>query len=338
VTVTDLPVAWVPAVTPEVPRDHFGRPLILPPGGGKPVAYTRATTFVGCLEDTNNLTRWAKRMVALGLASRDDLALRVASLGPQPDDEEQARSWKKDMDRVCEAATEAAKASAAATIGTALHALTERHDRGLTPGSIPAAYAGHLDAYAVATQRFSMRHIEAFCVQDQLKIGGTPDRVMEVDGRLVIGDVKTGDVTYGAGKIAMQLAVYAHSELYDVTTGTRTPLGDVDTDRGLIIALDAKTGLCRLLWVDIAAGWESVQLAGQVRQWRNRRSWTEDYAPPVAPRVNQAAVAALASAIRVAPTPQALVELWTTARTAWTDEHTTMATARKAELLAGVAS
>ena len=35
-----------------IPRDRWGRPLVIPPGGGKKrVAYRRVTTFVGVLED-----------------------------------------------------------------------------------------------------------------------------------------------------------------------------------------------------------------------------------------------------------------------------------------------
>src|SRR5689334_2925212 len=64
---------------PQVPRDRWQRPLVVPPKGGKPVAYTRCTTFVGCLEDTFNLSRWQQRMVALGLNDRPDLLLAVAA-------------------------------------------------------------------------------------------------------------------------------------------------------------------------------------------------------------------------------------------------------------------
>src|SRR5699024_10482553 len=114
----------------EVERDRWGRPLITPPTGGKPVPYTRATTYVGCLEDTYNLSRWQPRMVALGLSQRPDLMLAVSSTDPDE---------KKKLNDLTEQAIEAAKGTAAATIGTALHALTERMDRDDDIGVVPDA-------------------------------------------------------------------------------------------------------------------------------------------------------------------------------------------------------
>ena len=109
-------------VTPkvEVPRDRFGRPLITPPGGGKPVPYTRATTWASTLEDRWNLERWGKRMVALGLADRPDLLMAVSV----------NRGDKDRLNALCDDAVEAAKASAAATVGTSMHQLTDMVDRG----------------------------------------------------------------------------------------------------------------------------------------------------------------------------------------------------------------
>jgi hypothetical protein len=45
----------------DIARDHYGRPLITPLGGGKPVGYTRTTTYVSALEDTYNLEQWKCR-------------------------------------------------------------------------------------------------------------------------------------------------------------------------------------------------------------------------------------------------------------------------------------
>ena len=39
----------------EIPRDRWGRPMIMPAKGSKRIAYRRATTFVGCLDDTIGL-------------------------------------------------------------------------------------------------------------------------------------------------------------------------------------------------------------------------------------------------------------------------------------------
>lgn len=247
----------------EIDRDRYGRPLVIPPDGSKPVAYTRATTYVDALESKEGLMRWKARMTALGLAARPDLTLAVQSTNP--DD-------KRALDAVVEQALDAAKASAAATTGTALHQLTERVDGGGTLDglALPDEHRASLDAYRRATEHLEWAAIEQFRVQDDLRIGGTADRVAVIDGASVICDIKTGSIDY-PGTFAMQLAVYAHSQVYDPATGTRhsdTPA--MNLERGLIIHLPAGGGTCTLHWIDLEAGWEAVELAGRVRAWRSR--------------------------------------------------------------------
>lgn len=306
----------------QIKRDGWGRPLVVPEGGGKPVAYTRCTTFVSVLEDTFNLQKWMQRMVAVGLAKRPDLHLQVASLAGDPD------ANKRDLDKACDAAREAAAATAAATTGTALHQLTELMDRGQDVGIVPEAYKADLDAYRDATAHFKHLHIEQFCVQDPLKIGGTPDRIVEVGGKRYIADVKTGSIEYGIGKIAMQLAVYARSRTYNVETAKRDVHG-AELDKGIIIHLPAGEGRCELHWVDLLEGWAGVRYAKDVRAWRAKkfRDLTEPYRVPDTDL-------ALRMAIATAATVEALNGLWSTNTDRWGPDHTKLAAERKAALQA----
>jgi hypothetical protein len=251
------------ATVPEIARDRYGRPLVLPPGGGRPIPYTRCTTFVGVLEDTSNLTKWKQRMTAIGLTLRPDLALAVAA----------HRADKSKLNKIVEEAMEAASSSAAATTGTALHALTEQMDRGEVMAAIPEAFQGDIAAYEFATAPLTNIHIERFTVHDGLQVAGTPDRVVEYKDALYIADVKTGSIEWGMGKIAMQLAVYANSLLYDIATGDRASL-NVDTRRALVIHLPAGQGRCDLVWVDITEGWRAVQVAAEVRKHRQHKAWS----------------------------------------------------------------
>jgi hypothetical protein len=243
----------------DVPRDKFGRPLVIPPGGGNPVAYRRCTTFIDVLGDRYALEKWKLRQVAIGLTARPDLLLKVASV---LDD-------KDELNATCDAAMEAVGSSAKATIGTAIHALTEQIDRGKNPAIPPMAQAD-IAAYVATTCDIAMREIEVFVVNDALHVGGTFDRVVEYGGDLYIADVKTGGIDFDGAKIAMQLAVYSRSEKYDPATGGRTPL-DVNTSRGLVIHLPAGEGRCALKWADLDAGWDGAQLAADVWRWRQRR-------------------------------------------------------------------
>lgn len=247
----------------EIERDRWGRPLVVPPGGGKPVPYTRCTTYVDALDSKEGLMRWRSRMTALGLAARPDLALAVQST--DPDD-------KTALDSVVEQALDAAKASAAATTGTALHQLTERVDEGGTLDglALPDEHRASMDAYRRATGHLEWSAVEQFRVHDELRIGGTADRVAVVDGASVICDIKTGSIDY-PGKFAMQLAVYAHSTIYDPATAQRhSDAPPMDVERGLIIHLPAGEGECTLHWIDLQAGWSAVELAGRVREWRSK--------------------------------------------------------------------
>lgn len=249
-----------------IPRDRWDRPLVIPPDGGKPKPYARCTTFVSALESHHTLTLWEKRMVALGLSERADLLLAVAA----------HRDDKRELNKICDQAKEAARASSAATTGTALHALTERVDRGQPLPALPESAADDLAAYTQATRNIEVVDIERFGVEDQLCVGGTWDRVFNIAGQYYIGDIKTGNIEAPAMKIAMQLAVYAHATPYDWTSGTRKPYDfTLNQERGVVVHLPAGTGTCQLHWIDIAAGWQAVQLAREVRQWRSKKDWYE---------------------------------------------------------------
>lgn len=255
-----------PAKTEDaVPRDQWGRPKILQ-ADGTLQAYTRCTTFVKALEgDASALALWKMRMTALGLNARPDLLMGVATAGDgkNPDS-------KKALNKIVEAAAEAAAASSAANIGTALHKFTERLDRGEPLGQVPAAFLRDLDAYKRITEQLEVVQAEQFGVHDELRVAGTWDRLNRHQGQLYIGDVKTGRVDdLSIGKIAMQLSIYSRCKLYDPTTGQRRDQAEpVSQDRAIIIELPAGEGTARLWWVDIASGWQAVQLAARARKWQ----------------------------------------------------------------------
>lgn len=249
----------------DVRRDRFGRPLILLPDGTKERAYTRATTFAGSVDDLQNIMAWKVNSAMAGLALKPDLALAVL---PYAND---VKAHKKNLKPIAEAALEAAGAGRAARIGTAIHALTEKADRGEPLGPVPPTYLQDIAAYIVATQELNVLAIEQFVVVDEMQVGGTADRIVEYKGSNYIADVKTGSLDFAAGKIAMQLALYSRGTRYDFAARERNPLPEVDQDRAIVIHLPAGTGECKLYWIDIAAGWEAVQLAKNVREWRKRR-------------------------------------------------------------------
>ena len=112
-----------------------------------------------------------------------------------------------------------------------------------------------------------------FVANDQLRTGGTFDRVYDwtrPDGTTlrVIGDLKTGRVDYGHGKLAMQLALYANSRRYDPRDPECRGKLDVSTQVGLIIHLPVGKAECKVYAADLLTGWEGILLADKVREWR----------------------------------------------------------------------
>jgi hypothetical protein len=330
---TSKKLAALPPVLPEIERDRWGRPLVVPPTGGKKIGYTRCTTFVGSIEDTYKLGQWLQRHAIRGTALHDDIIAAVRDTDAND---------RASLDRLAEEAKERSGAGDAARLGTYLHSVTEAADRGLDPSEVarpwlstgdldPTAYVADLAAYEEATQDMTAVAIEQFTVQDPLKIGGTPDRVVELDGKRYIADLKTGSIEWGGLKIAAQLAVYARSRPYNVETHERMDPHGAETDRGIVIHLPAGTGTCRLYWVDLKAGWDAVRLCRDVRQRRSvgfRHLFNELVpVPSMADPEDD-----LPLLITASESADQVRTLWAANASRWTEKHTELAKAHIAGL------
>jgi hypothetical protein len=256
----------------EIPRDQWGRPLIIPLGGGQPVPYTRASTLAKALDDQSNLMKWKQRKTAEGLVRRPDLITRAAGALANGDPD---TDWptKKALNAICTEATEAAGASTGASSGTGLHALTQAIDAGREPEFIPEQARPRLEAYRKAMAPYQVLDIETFVVNDTIRAAGTFDRLVRCsDGRVRVADVKSGksEADYPLAT-AMQIAIYSHGNRYDPATGVRTGLdGALDRDTGLLIHLPASGG-CQVIPLDLRKGWDAAQVAAHVhhdiRKW-----------------------------------------------------------------------
>jgi hypothetical protein len=286
-SVHELPAGLPPLERPDVDWERHGStgaPKILPPPGaewrsesGKTRQrhryYTRVTTYADAITDTYNLMRWQMRRVALGLGQRPDYVRLAAALTDRDDDRDA-------LDELVGKAKEAAGPNRADE-GTALHALTERIDRGEDLGNPPPELANDLAAYAALSER-ALRFVERECrvVCDELETAGTPDGIAYVAEPCPAGcgpdvlhvvDTKTGSVRY-PGKMSTQLAIYAHSDKYDPATGERTPLGNVCHKWGAIVHLPVEQGRASPFWLDLEHGWAGALLCGPVRRWNAARA------------------------------------------------------------------
>jgi hypothetical protein len=259
-------------VTDDVKRDRYGRYLLPDPETGKETSWMRATTFAGTLDDSYGLTAWKLRHAVYGVSQRPDLTALAQSADPDQD--------KKQLDELVEKALTVAGSDARSNLGTALHKFTERLDRG-EKFRIPPEYAADLAAYHKVKELGKIEtrpdFIERIMITPELGVAGTTDRIVRVEGRVIIADLKTGtDLKYAWGKIAIQLAIYAHATaLWNPDTGKFEAMPKVDQAEGLVIHVPAGEGRAELVWVDLVAGWEAAQLCKRVREYRKNKKLTE---------------------------------------------------------------
>lgn len=290
-TMTSEDFLAVDAQVPDrVERDRWDRPLIVPPQGGDKVPYTRASTLGKALDDEAGLTAWRKRMILLGayvlLIERPAqwFILAVAAHRDEPEE----------MNKLCDAADDAAESGAAATSGTALHKVMDLVDTGQDP-YVPDQYRTNIAEYTEATRGLRMVRKETFVVDDELRCAGSYDRLWELNfhatapdgtvlepGTKLIGDLKTGkDIKYGHCSWAAQLSIYAHGLRYDPATDARLEPEDINTDWGLIVhapieGMRTPRGVVKywvqLYWIDLRKGRELAKLARQVREERKSKT------------------------------------------------------------------
>lgn len=273
-------------------RDRWGRPLIVPADGGKPVAYARFSSHGQCLEDRFALEKWKLRTSARGFVNRADLFAQIAAC---PVDD------TKRIDQLVNLALEAGGSTVGAGLGTALHEFAERIDLGhIGIDDVPAPWGHDIAAYLqmIADQQLVVipELVECRLVNDELRLAGTADRFYRrPDGTLVCADIKTGK-TIGHNPLAyiVQLAAYANSALYDIETGERTPINNVDLGTGLIIHIPSGKAECNILEVNLEAGLQAARLATEVRNWQNKKGLVRPAEPSVQ-AVEQAATAILAA-------------------------------------------
>lgn len=246
--------------TVDIPRDRWGRPLITPPDGGKPEAYTRMSTLAKALDDKTALTKWKQRQTVIGLAGRPDLVSVAAA----------CKGDDRKLDEIVETAMTVAESERAANIGTALHALSEQVDAGCDLADLPEQFRPDLAAYRAAMAGIEILAAEMFVVVDEIKAAGTFDRLVRLpDGRVVVADLKTGrhEQKYPHGA-TQQIAGYSRGHLYDPEKGRvgHLPSLGVDQAAGLLIHMPAGTGTCDLYLLDLHVGWGLAQVSVAVRE------------------------------------------------------------------------
>lgn len=278
-------------------RDRWGRYLVVPPDGGKPIGYTRATTIAKTIEDQHSLIAWKARTAAKGFTLRPELLKMIAVT----DD-------RKALDDLVEQAAQAGGATERRDEGTALHRALELH---YTGEPVPAMFRADVDAVVAALEAHGLSVVagmtERICVLDEHTIAGTFDLIVKAGSTLYIADFKTGkSLDYSGLSFATQLAIYAHADnLYtqgavkDGSQDRRDEMPSVDRAVALVMHVQPGSGHCDVHEVDIAVGRRALDMAIEVRDMRNRgrklitpRSIVAPVAPMERPQTRRDAVLA----------------------------------------------
>jgi hypothetical protein len=329
-----------PAPNPGRVRMERGRYKLPDPDTGKDALFTRVSNIAKVLEDTYHLDQWKDRMLAKGMAMRPDLVMLA---GATPLDEK----WKFAQD-IVKPARDTAGGSEGANHGTAFHSLTEIVDRGepVPVGTHPdhvkqlKLYRQSLEDHGLTVVPHWMERI-VFNREHRL-VGRTDRALLAADMSLldypaaqaghVIGDVKSQkSMDFGCMAIAMQEAVYARADLVfnEDTYAWEEP--DVELNRDVAVVMHVPSNdpdTADIHVIDIARGWELVQVAMDVRAARKEK---------LNRKLERPGGNDWGRAILNASTKQELSRIWKDASAAgqWTDELLDLGKARQAEIEKG---
>lgn len=255
-----------PAPDP-VKRDRWGRYLIPDPVTGKARGWTRATTVAKTLDDSTALTAWAKRQVALGVATKAHLAAGIIAAGAVD---------KRRLDELVEDAMVAAGSNERRELGTALHRILELVDTGrMTVDDVPDPWAADVRAYRAALDAAGLEIVPELCeavlLNHPLEVAGTCDRILrDRHGRLVIADIKTGGFV-GWLSFACQFALYATAtHRYDPVAEVLTSMPEVRQDVALMLHVPAGDATCDVVGLSVPVGLDAALMALEVRKIRQR--------------------------------------------------------------------
>ncbi len=267
------------------PRDQWKRPLLIPAKGGERVAYTRASTLADFVDSNFGLTIWEKRLLAIGMALREDVCGLVAALPPLNDarcdkttltkaQKEQDADTKKKLDEYIEIALDAAGRNFKAHHGTAVHGFIEHRHVEQAPERMRPDVHSALDWFA--EHDVEIAGSEVFTACDLLTSAGTFDHLMRVPTLgWVVGDVKTGQVKDKGLAFSVQLASYANGEVYNWHDDTRAPLESltggerVNRDWGVVLHVPLGAGKTQPYLIDLRRGLHCARLATHVRSARS---------------------------------------------------------------------
>jgi len=318
-----------------VRRDRYDNALLFPRGIPKRVPYTSASSMADIISSQYAIHLWEKRYLARGLGMREDLAAlcgaEVYTTGFGLEDIGENKASGRRLDEHIRRALDTARVHEKADYGTAGHLLTEpgQIEAG---GYVPERMRADVAAFQKAMRGLPILATELFVANDRLMSAGTFDHLLDGDiiaevhpeletqGTVVVQDKKFGKLKPGA--FAVQMAVYATSELYDTETDERMTFEEafgkpMNTRWGITAHIPAGEGRCDLLPTDLTDGLAAAEHAIWVRAWQKRN---DQLRKPL--DTNALESAAARRAVLTARSREELSHLYGKFEDVWTDELT----------------
>lgn len=278
-----------PAPSLEDDKDGYGRYLLDATGTGK-TPFTRATTLAKMLDNPGGLEIWKQRKAAKGVASSPALTARAA-VTPLDD----KRAWREILDQ----AGVHSGGDEKRELGSAFHAFHE-HVGSMTDeeyAAVPHELRVTYERYRAELDRLGITEVmtEVTVANTEIGVAGKLDAIFRLaDGRLVIGDRKSGRITEYPHAACVQLATYANANVmitYDENGAVqRHPMPDLDKTTALVVDITIggeNTAAVHVYELDIWSGWAAALLSTKIRAWRNRRDLVTPYHPSELPVIRQ---------------------------------------------------
>lgn len=288
-------------------RDQYGRPLLVPsealaqaplvnnargkkrPDGKLP--YTRASSMSNYMSDHSALETWRMRSLTKGLGEREDLAAMAAGLPPIISNKrsketltkaevQQDRETNARLDEIAEEAMVYANRDYKANYGTAVHSFT---DPGPS-GDVPARMQADVESWFESTRGWQFHATETFVANDLYQAAGTFDHLVSIPwlphlGRLVC-DKKTG--IFHPDQHAVQLAVYAYGQPYDVDRDRRVDWPDgiaPNREWGILSHIPLGLGRTQHYLINLQKGHCAALTAVAVRAYRGDKDLSQPFNP-----------------------------------------------------------
>ena len=235
---------------------------------------TRATSHAKMLGDDTKLGDWRLQTTVMGLARSpellDNISLDGAELFSELD-----FSAKRALASVARKAARRVGADDGSDFGTKLHGYLQAILEGtVTLDEVPEILQPYLAVVFEAMRRHGLNFVAGMCERTVFipatgMVGTFDFMVMDADGVLMIGDLKTSNsIDYSWLSIGVQLAQYAGSTLILSWDGSSwSPMPEVSqvVAKVLSVPKDETVPSCRVYTVNLALGAEMMEMASRVK-------------------------------------------------------------------------